>query len=144
MSRRACSWASAEHRPSHSSAAGPCPSWTCSSSCAAQRTSDRRTGPAGTRRSGPGGSPKSSHACANELARIRHAAAPSSLSSHCCTPNRTRPAAASCAASSSSASSRPLLSTSPTKAFAELLHTAGVKFAILGKEESCTGDSARR
>ncbi|MFB7125346.1 (Fe-S)-binding protein [Kitasatospora sp. NPDC056273] len=31
-----------------------------------------------------------------------------------------------------------------TKAFAELLHTAGVKFAILGKEESCTGDSARR
>ncbi len=31
-----------------------------------------------------------------------------------------------------------------TKAFAELLHTAGVSFAILGKEESCTGDSARR
>ncbi|MFD9127130.1 (Fe-S)-binding protein [Kitasatospora sp. NPDC059571] len=31
-----------------------------------------------------------------------------------------------------------------TKAFAELLHTAGVRFAILGKEESCTGDSARR
>ncbi|WP_329566225.1 (Fe-S)-binding protein [Kitasatospora sp. NBC_01266] len=31
-----------------------------------------------------------------------------------------------------------------TKAFAELLHTAGVQFAILGKEESCTGDSARR
>ena len=31
-----------------------------------------------------------------------------------------------------------------TKAFAELLHTAGVTFAILGKEESCTGDSARR
>ncbi|MGW0660221.1 (Fe-S)-binding protein [Streptodolium elevatio] len=31
-----------------------------------------------------------------------------------------------------------------TKAFAELLHIAGVKYAILGKEESCTGDSARR
>ncbi|GGO84934.1 (Fe-S)-binding protein [Wenjunlia tyrosinilytica] len=31
-----------------------------------------------------------------------------------------------------------------TKAFAELLHTAGVKFAILGGEEACTGDSARR
>ncbi|MGW4802571.1 (Fe-S)-binding protein [Kitasatospora sp. NPDC004272] len=31
-----------------------------------------------------------------------------------------------------------------TKAFAELLHTAGVKFAILGKEETCTGDSPRR
>ncbi|NYI05268.1 (Fe-S)-binding protein [Allostreptomyces psammosilenae] len=31
-----------------------------------------------------------------------------------------------------------------TKAFAELLHIAGVKFAIMGKEESCTGDSARR
>ena len=31
-----------------------------------------------------------------------------------------------------------------TKAFAELLHIAGVQFAILGGEESCTGDSARR
>ncbi|MQS06997.1 (Fe-S)-binding protein [Streptomyces alkaliphilus] len=31
-----------------------------------------------------------------------------------------------------------------TKAFAELLHTAGVSFAIMGGEESCTGDSARR
>jgi Fe-S oxidoreductase len=31
-----------------------------------------------------------------------------------------------------------------TRAFAELLHTAGVEFAILGKEESCTGDPARR
>src|SRR5262249_54968229 len=31
-----------------------------------------------------------------------------------------------------------------TKAFAELLHIAGVKFAILGGEESCTGDPARR
>ncbi|HEY5836952.1 (Fe-S)-binding protein [Streptomyces sp.] len=31
-----------------------------------------------------------------------------------------------------------------TKAFAELLHTAGVKFAIMGGEENCTGDSARR
>lgn len=31
-----------------------------------------------------------------------------------------------------------------TKAFAELLHTAGVKFAVMGGEESCTGDSARR
>ncbi|OIV36557.1 Fe-S oxidoreductase [Mangrovactinospora gilvigrisea] len=31
-----------------------------------------------------------------------------------------------------------------TKAFAELLDMAGVKWAILGKEESCTGDSARR
>ncbi|MFE3313109.1 (Fe-S)-binding protein [Embleya sp. NPDC059213] len=31
-----------------------------------------------------------------------------------------------------------------TKAFAELLHIAGVRYGILGKEESCTGDSARR
>ncbi|GAA2468382.1 (Fe-S)-binding protein [Streptomyces macrosporus] len=31
-----------------------------------------------------------------------------------------------------------------TKAFAELLHIAGVKFAIMGGEEKCTGDSARR
>jgi Fe-S oxidoreductase len=31
-----------------------------------------------------------------------------------------------------------------TKAFAELLHIAGVRFAIMGGEENCTGDSARR
>ncbi|BBA99072.1 putative iron-sulfur binding reductase [Actinacidiphila reveromycinica] len=31
-----------------------------------------------------------------------------------------------------------------TKAFAELLHIAGVKFAVMGGEENCTGDSARR
>ncbi|MBY8886604.1 (Fe-S)-binding protein [Streptomyces sp. PTM05] len=31
-----------------------------------------------------------------------------------------------------------------TKAFAELLDIAGVKFAIMGGEENCTGDSARR
>ena len=31
-----------------------------------------------------------------------------------------------------------------TRAFAELLHTAGVEFAILGAGESCTGDPARR
>ena len=31
-----------------------------------------------------------------------------------------------------------------TKAFAELLHTAGVEFAVLGDGESCTGDPARR
>ena len=31
-----------------------------------------------------------------------------------------------------------------TKAFAELLHIAGVRFAILGGEEKCTGDSPRR
>jgi Fe-S oxidoreductase len=31
-----------------------------------------------------------------------------------------------------------------TKAFAELLHIAGVNFAIMGGDESCTGDSARR
>ncbi|MGK5534359.1 (Fe-S)-binding protein, partial [Streptomyces sp. URMC 129] len=31
-----------------------------------------------------------------------------------------------------------------TKAFAELLHIAGVRFAIMGGDESCTGDSARR
>lgn len=31
-----------------------------------------------------------------------------------------------------------------TKAFAELLHIAGVSFAIMGGEENCTGDSARR
>jgi Fe-S oxidoreductase len=30
------------------------------------------------------------------------------------------------------------------RAVAELLHTAGVKFAILGEAESCTGDPARR
>ena len=29
-------------------------------------------------------------------------------------------------------------------AFAELLHTAGVEFAVLGAEEACTGDPARR
>ena len=31
-----------------------------------------------------------------------------------------------------------------TKAFAELLHTADVKFAVLGSNEACTGDPARR
>ena len=31
-----------------------------------------------------------------------------------------------------------------TKAIAELLHTAGVNFAVLGPAESCTGDPARR
>ncbi len=31
-----------------------------------------------------------------------------------------------------------------TKAFAELLHVAGVEFAILGSGETCTGDPARR
>src|SRR4051795_11783633 len=31
-----------------------------------------------------------------------------------------------------------------TIAFAELLHTAGVEFAVLGSGESCTGDPARR
>jgi Fe-S oxidoreductase len=31
-----------------------------------------------------------------------------------------------------------------TRAFAELLHTAGVEFAILGEMEACTGDPARR
>ncbi len=31
-----------------------------------------------------------------------------------------------------------------TQATAKLLHVAGVKFAILGKRESCTGDPARR
>ncbi|UCM89282.1 (Fe-S)-binding protein [Streptomyces marincola] len=31
-----------------------------------------------------------------------------------------------------------------TKAFAELLHLAGVSFAIMGGDEACTGDSARR
>jgi Fe-S oxidoreductase len=31
-----------------------------------------------------------------------------------------------------------------TKAFAELLHTAGVEFAVLGQAETCTGDPARR
>ena len=31
-----------------------------------------------------------------------------------------------------------------TIAFAELLHTAGVEFAVLGEAETCTGDSARR
>ncbi|HQZ43359.1 MAG TPA: (Fe-S)-binding protein, partial [Flavobacteriales bacterium] len=29
-----------------------------------------------------------------------------------------------------------------TKAFAKLLNNAGVKFAVLGQEESCTGDPA--
>jgi Fe-S oxidoreductase len=31
-----------------------------------------------------------------------------------------------------------------TKAFATILEKAGIKFAILGKEETCTGDPARR
>ena len=31
-----------------------------------------------------------------------------------------------------------------TKAFVKLLHNAGVKFAVLGTEESCTGDPAKR
>ena len=31
-----------------------------------------------------------------------------------------------------------------TKAFATILTKVGVKFAILGKEEACTGDPARR
>ena len=31
-----------------------------------------------------------------------------------------------------------------TKAFAQILDKVGVKFAILGKEESCNGDPARR
>jgi Fe-S oxidoreductase/nitrate reductase gamma subunit len=31
-----------------------------------------------------------------------------------------------------------------TKAIASILHAAGVNFAILGEEETCTGDSARR
>ncbi|TAE07430.1 MAG: (Fe-S)-binding protein [Bacteroidetes bacterium] len=31
-----------------------------------------------------------------------------------------------------------------TKAFATILHKVGMKFAILGKEEMCTGDPARR
>ena len=31
-----------------------------------------------------------------------------------------------------------------TQAVAELLHLAGVKFAVLGDGETCTGDSARR
>ncbi|MEP6853062.1 MAG: (Fe-S)-binding protein [bacterium] len=31
-----------------------------------------------------------------------------------------------------------------TVAFAELLHTAGVEFAVLGAEEACSGDPARR
>src|SRR5207245_11312555 len=31
-----------------------------------------------------------------------------------------------------------------TKAIAALLHTAGVRFAVLGPAETCTGDPARR
>ena len=31
-----------------------------------------------------------------------------------------------------------------TKAFATILDKVGMKFAILGKEEACTGDPARR
>ena len=31
-----------------------------------------------------------------------------------------------------------------TKAFVKLLHSAGVDFAVLGAEESCTGDPAKR
>ncbi|HEU4911349.1 MAG TPA: (Fe-S)-binding protein, partial [Actinomycetes bacterium] len=31
-----------------------------------------------------------------------------------------------------------------TRAFAELLHIAGVRFAVLGEAEACTGDPARR
>jgi heterodisulfide reductase subunit D len=31
-----------------------------------------------------------------------------------------------------------------TKAFVQILDKVGIKFAILGKEEACTGDPARR
>ena len=31
-----------------------------------------------------------------------------------------------------------------TKAFATILHKIGIRYAILGKEELCTGDPARR
>ena len=31
-----------------------------------------------------------------------------------------------------------------TKAFASILDNTGIKYAILGKEEACTGDPARR
>jgi heterodisulfide reductase subunit D len=31
-----------------------------------------------------------------------------------------------------------------TKAFATILDKTGIKYAILGKEEACTGDPARR
>ena len=31
-----------------------------------------------------------------------------------------------------------------TKAFATILHRVGISYAILGKEEMCTGDPARR
>jgi Fe-S oxidoreductase len=31
-----------------------------------------------------------------------------------------------------------------TRAFARILHAAGIKFAVLGTEETCTGDPARR
>ena len=31
-----------------------------------------------------------------------------------------------------------------TKALAKILHHAGLKFAVLGTEESCTGDPAKR
>jgi len=31
-----------------------------------------------------------------------------------------------------------------TKAFAKILHLSGVKFAVLGTEEGCTGDPAKR
>src|SRR5690554_4967061 len=31
-----------------------------------------------------------------------------------------------------------------TKAIVKILHSAGVKFAVLGTEESCTGDPAKR
>ena len=31
-----------------------------------------------------------------------------------------------------------------TRAFAELLHIAGVRFAVLGEAEACSGDPARR
>ena len=31
-----------------------------------------------------------------------------------------------------------------TKAIAKILHASGTKFAVLGSEESCTGDPAKR
>ncbi|HLG33921.1 MAG TPA: heterodisulfide reductase-related iron-sulfur binding cluster, partial [Bacteroidia bacterium] len=31
-----------------------------------------------------------------------------------------------------------------TKAVAKILHHAGIKYAVLGTEESCTGDPAKR
>ena len=57
--------------------------------------------------------------------------------------SRSRPTSSTCSGSAAPAPST-TGAKKVTQAFAELLHTAGVEFAILGAGETCTGDPARR